>query len=124
MLKMNYVIVGLGGAFGALLRFSTFKLFNGYFSSYTITLIINCCGSFLLGLLFYTVQKKSNSLYLFVTTGMLSGFTTFSTFSADVVQLLQNEHYWKGATISALSLFGCVFFASLGAIVAKVGFKK
>ena len=55
---------------------------------------------------------------------MLSGFTTFSTFSADVVQLLQNEHYWKGATISALSLLGCIFFAYLGASLAKVGFKK
>ena len=121
---MNYAIVGLGGAIGALLRFSTFNLFNGYFPPYTITLIINCCGCFILGLLFYTVQKKSNPLYLFVTTGMLSGFTTFSTFSADVVQLLQNEDYWKGATISALSLFGCILFAYLGAIVAKVGFKK
>ena len=121
---MNYVIVGLGGAIGALLRFSIFKLFNGYFTSYTITVIINCFGSFLLGLLFYTVQKKSNPLYLFVTTGMLSGFTTFSTFSADVVQLLQNEHYWKGATIFTLSLLGCISFAYLGATVAKVGFKK
>lgn len=121
---MNYVIVGLGGAIGAFVRFSTFNLFNGYLPSYIITLIINCCGSFILGFLFYTVQKKSNPLYLFVTTGMLSGFTTFSTFSADVVQLLQNEHYWQGATISVLSLLGCIFFAYLGAIVTKVGFKK
>ena len=64
---MNYVIVGLGGTIGALLRYSTFNLFNEYFSSYTITVIINCCGSIILGFLFYTVRKKSNPPYLFVT---------------------------------------------------------
>ena len=121
---MNYLIVGLGGAIGAMLRYGAMNVLFGTFSAPIITLCINSFGSFILGFLFYTVQKKSNQLYLFVTTGILSGFTTFSTFSLDVVQLLQDEQYWKGATISILSLLGCIFFAFIGAVVAKVGYKK
>ena len=121
---MNYLFVGLGGAIGAFVRFSTFNIFNEYFSPSTITLIINCLGSFILGYLFYTVQKKSNPLYLFVTTGMLSGFTTFSTFSSDVVKFLQSGSYIHAVIIVVFSLLGCVLFASIGAIVAKVGYSK
>ena len=121
---MNYLIVGFGGALGAMLRYGAMNVLPGTFSTPIITLCINSFGSFILGFLFYTVLKKSNRLYLFVTTGVLSGFTTFSTFSLDVVQLLQNELYWKAATISALSLFGCVIFAYLGAFFAKGGYKK
>ena len=124
MFKMNYLIVGLGGAIGAMLRYGAMNVFIGTFSATIITLCINSFGSFLLGFLFYIVQKKSNQFYLFVTTGILSGFTTFSTFSLDVVQLLQDEFYWKAAVISTLSLFGCIFFAYLGAVLAKVGYKK
>ena len=121
---MNYIIVGLGGSIGAMLRYGAMIVLSNTFSAPIITLCINSVGSFILGFLFYTVKKKSNPLYLFVTTGILSGFTTFSTFSLDVVQLLQNELYWKAATISALSLLGCTFFAYSGAVLAKVGYKK
>ncbi len=121
---MNYLIVGFGGALGAMLRYGAMIVLTGTLSASIITLCINSFGSFFLGILFYTVQNKSNQLYLFVSTGILSGFTTFSTFSLDVVHLLQNELYWKAATISTLSLFGCIFFAYLGALVAKVGYKK
>ena len=124
MLKMNYVIVGLGGAIGAILRYGVMNGLIGTLSAPIITLCINSSGSFILGFLFYTFGQKSNRFYLFVTTGMLSGFTTFSTFSSDVVKLLQNEHYLHAAVISVFSLLGCILFAYIGAVLAKVGLKR
>lgn len=121
---MNYLIVGLGGAIGAMLRYGVMSVLIGTFSAPIITLCINSFGSFILGFLFYTVQQKSNPFYLFVTTGMLSGFTTFSTFSSDVVKLLHSEHYLSAAFISVGSLLGCILFALIGAVLAKVGFRR
>ncbi len=124
MFKMNYLIVGLGGAIGATLRYGVINVLLGTFSAPVITVFINSFGSFILGFLFYIVQKKSNQFYLFVTTGMLSGFTTFSTFSLDVAKLLQNAHYVQAAAISVISLIGCILSAYIGAILAKVGYRK
>ena len=121
---MNYVIVGLGGAIGAILRYGVMNGLIGTLSAPIITLCINSLGSFILGFLFYTFGQKSNRLYLFVTTGMLSGFTTFSTFSSDVVKLLQNEHYLHAGVISVFSLLGCILSADIGAVLAKVGFRR
>mgnify|MGYP003419616035 CR=1 FL=1 len=121
---MNYLIVGLGGAIGAMSRYGVMSILIDTLSAPIITLCINSFGSFALGFLFYTVQQKSNQLYLFLTTGMLSGFTTFSTFSLDVVKLLQNEHYLNAAFISVVSLLGCILFAYIGAVLAKVGFRR
>jgi len=121
---MNYIIVGLGGAIGATLRYGVMSVLIGMISSPIITLCINSFGSFILGFLFYTVQQKSSQFYLFVTTGMLSGFTTFSTFTSDVVKLLQNEHYLNALVISLVSLIGCILFAFIGAVLAKVGFRR
>ena len=56
------------------------------------TLVINILGSFLMGVLaeaFLIRGGESQSVRLFLTTGVLGGFTTFSTFSLDAVALYQ-----------------------------------
>lgn len=87
MLK-NILLVGAGGALGSILRY----LITVAFAYFTIcnewaTLLANVLGSFLIGLL---ISTTGNSVYLFAAVGFCGGFTTFSTFSAQAIQLLQS----------------------------------
>lgn len=96
MEKVFYV--GIGGFIGASLRYLTslviLKCFKYEFP--VATLIINVVGAVLIGLIMY-LSLKSNAislnLKLFLTTGILGGLTTFSTFSFETVSLFQNGRY-------------------------------
>lgn len=106
---MNIVmlsLVGAGGAMGAMLRFWVGSLLAplsiaGQFPYGT--LVINLLGSCALGLLAGLLMRAndggyaSSALYLLLGTGVLGGFTTFSTFSLEVVQMID-----RGATASAI----------------------
>lgn len=85
---MNVILVGLGGAIGAVLRF---LLSND--SSYPVLVIltINVAGALLLGVVSAMV---SGQIRLLVGTGMLGGFTTYSALAVDTVELLQENVAW------------------------------
>lgn len=115
---MNYIIVGIGGALGAISRYVLYQLpLNIEFS--IITLMINIFGSIFLGYIFYQFQHHNKKIYLFVTTGFLSGFTTFSTFSLETITLLQESNYGQGTMNIVLSLFCCIGGCGLGAWIGK-----
>ncbi|MCY7271783.1 MAG: fluoride efflux transporter CrcB [Sphingomonas bacterium] len=76
------LLVFVGGGLGALLRYLAGLLAQGPLT----TLAINVLGSFAIGLL---VAVPSGPLRLFLAVGLLGGFTTFSAFSLDAVQLWQ-----------------------------------
>lgn len=91
---MNYVIIGLGGIIGANLRYLLAQIF---FSANTFpwaTLFANMIGAFVFGLLFhlFTHYKQSNWT-LFVRTGIISSFTTFSAFSIEFILLIEDAAY-------------------------------
>lgn len=88
------LLVGLGGAIGALLRYLTglaaLKLFSGS-SVYTGTLFANIIGCFLAGVLLSFFRLSVNtpeSVVLFLTVGILGSYTTFSTFALETGKLL------------------------------------
>jgi fluoride exporter len=85
--------VGLGAALGALLRWQLAVWLNASYPTLPPgTLLANVLGGYLVGLAvaFFANQPDwSPAWRLFVITGFLGGLTTFSTFSAEVVQLLQ-----------------------------------
>ena len=111
----NFLLVMVGGGIGAGIRHLTnigaMRLVGANFPWGTMA--INIVGSFAMGLFIALLGRRfggSNELRLFVATGILGGFTTFSAFSLDFATLWE-----RGATLPA---FGYALFSVAGAIVA------
>lgn len=87
MTLLHMVLVGVGGFFGAISRFSLSRLINRWFPSKIpfATLTINLAGSFLLGMIIGANMNKFG--FLLLGTGFMGAFTTFSTFKLEGVQL-------------------------------------
>jgi len=81
------------------------------------TLAVNVLGSFLLAVLMYVgveADLMSPTLRLALTTGVLGGFTTYSTFSYETMRYLQ-EGVWGLAILNVfISVFGCLAACVLG----------
>lgn len=98
--------ITIGAAIGAIARWLLALGLNGLFPSLPPgTLLANLIGAYLIGLalgLFAQHPDLPPQWRLFVITGVLGGLTTFSTFSGEVVHLLQQGRLaWAGAAISA-----------------------
>lgn len=88
------LLIALGGALGSALRHLTnqaaLRLFGAQFPFGTFT--VNLLGSLLMGLLVELVARRfdaSTELRLFIATGVLGGYTTFSAFSLDTIALFE-----------------------------------
>lgn len=94
MQPLSILLVAAGGAFGCILRFVLInhiaRLNPGTFP--LGTLVVNIIGSLLIGIVL-AKWGTEHSVRAFVVTGMLGGFTTFSAFSWDALQLLQRGNY-------------------------------
>ena len=89
----DFIAVGFGGFIGAVLRYliMTVKIRDCGFP--VKTLLINVMGAFVIGLITAAVVKNypiNPKLVLFLKVGICGGFTTFSTFALETVNLLQN----------------------------------
>ena len=91
----NLLLVFIGGGIGSILRFGTNLFINHYAFSHIGTLVVNVLGSFLFGIIVTIGEGKSNYFNLFLLTGLLGGFTTFSQFSYDVIALQNNENLYS-----------------------------
>ena len=90
---VSYLIVFLGGGVGAALRHGVNRLSLAYFGPgfpYG-TMVVNVAGSLAMGVLagLFLARGSSQEWRLFLATGVLGGFTTFSAFSLDAVALWQ-----------------------------------
>ncbi|CAH0156152.1 CrcB family protein [Peribacillus simplex] len=107
--------VGFGGAAGAILRYCVILTAGHTFFPFG-TLLINIVGSFLLGMINgYFALKKKSLVFLALGSGFCGGFTTMSTFSQEVVNLLQTSLPLAGLYIGSTLFFGLVAgFLGLG----------
>jgi fluoride exporter len=117
MLK-NFLLVGLGGMIGSMLRYAASLLVKNSAAGFPYaTFSVNIIGSFIIGYVFGLGLKEGGLNWdwrLFLTTGICGGFTTFSALSLEGVALLQHQRY---------STFAVYFIASiiLGLIAAWAG---
>lgn len=86
--------IAIGGALGSVLRYLTTLIVNKYFESNfpVATFITNILGCFLIGVFFGVFEKQntiSQDLKFFLITGICGGYTTFSAFSLENIQLMQ-----------------------------------
>ena len=114
---MNVILVGLGGAIGAALKFF---LSNGATYPVLVILAINVAGAFALGVVSSMVSGQAR---LFVGTGMLGGFTTYSALAVDTVELLQDNAAW-GLAYAVGSVVLGVGAAWLGLKAGRVGAER
>jgi fluoride exporter len=90
----NILIVGLGGGAGSILRYLCQKWINEYYQHNfpLATFFVNVSGCFLIGV-FYALGERGNILSpqtrLLLVTGFCGGFTTFSTFAFESMNLLR-----------------------------------
>lgn len=116
MQKLLYVGMGafIGGCLRYLVSLHAPKLFGTQLPYGT--LIVNVVGGFLIGLIMelsLATNQISPELRLFLTTGILGGLTTFSTFSYETVNFLSEGKYMLGLVNTVLNLF-----LSLGGVIA------
>ena len=94
----NLFLVLLGGGLGSISRYLlSFYLTKNNVSNFPwATFIANSVGCLLIGLFFGYIQKnnlQNETLKLLLITGFCGGFTTFSTFSLENIQFIQNQNY-------------------------------
>ncbi|HEX2915823.1 MAG TPA: fluoride efflux transporter CrcB [Chloroflexia bacterium] len=114
----KYLIVGGGGALGALVRYwlgGLFKIGTGGFP--VGTFLINLSGSFILGLFLTLITERylvRAEWRLFFATGFVGAYTTFSSFTNEALTLYRQDFWLVGLLYSAASLLGGMIFVWLG----------
>lgn len=104
--------VGIGGALGAMNRYLIGLIPVRHTGGFPVlTLFINVLGAFCIGLIAVYAGKRPEfdpRLILFLKVGVCGGFTTFSTFSFETTQLMQNGKAGTAVIYALLSVSLCV----------------
>ncbi|OOG28849.1 fluoride ion transporter CrcB [Thioalkalivibrio denitrificans] len=126
MNPIGFLLVGIGATLGAWLRWWFGTVLNPIFPTLPFgTLAANLAGGYLIGVaitLFAQHPGLPPEARLFAITGFLGAFTTFSTFSAEVVSLATRGQYGWAAGAAAAHLAGSLLMTLLG--IASVGLLK
>lgn len=121
---MILVGVAIGGAIGSVLRYMIHTQSTQWFgNSFPYgTLLINVIGSLLIGFLSYTLIERisvSEEVRFAVLVGVLGGFTTFSTFSLETLNLILQGHFVSAVGNVLLSVSVCLLACFLGLSLAR-----
>jgi len=121
---INLFYVASGGAVGAVLRYLTSNFYKFYFPNFPIgTLFINFIGSFLIGILASNLESRGTSyifIKYFLIIGILGSFTTFSTFSLETIQLVNDKKLFLSLVYIFLSISLCILGAFFGFNINKI----
>jgi CrcB protein len=123
MERLAWVCVGsaLGGGARYLMSLGALRLLGPGFP--VGTLAVNLLGSFLIGAIMHvglTTTWISPGMRLFLTTGVMGGFTTYSTFNYETLALATNGEWLLAYANVGATLFGCIAAGLLGVALAKL----
>jgi CrcB protein len=114
----QFAAVGIGAAVGAWLRWGLSAWLNPKAPSFPLgTLAANLIGGYLIGLavaFFLARGDLAHEWRLFTVTGLLGGLTTFSTYSAEVVELALRGDYGAAFLLAAAHLAGSLLLTVAG----------
>ncbi len=116
--------IGTGSFIGGVFRYLVSQFVQArFFSTFPFgTLTVNILGCFLIGLVFGLSERgnMSQEWRLFLATGVLGGFTTFSAFSNESVGMLRDGQFWyAGAYIGASVVIGLIA-TIIGIMITKL----
>ncbi|ARD45855.1 MULTISPECIES: fluoride efflux transporter CrcB [Colwelliaceae] len=120
-----YLVVALGGAFGASFRFYISQLILNWLGKGFpfATLAVNISGSLIMGALYGLIEQGVIEVSVYRTLigiGFLGAFTTFSTFSLDTLLLIQQGDIFKATINILLNVCLCIFAAALGMYIVSI----
>ncbi|WP_332686162.1 fluoride efflux transporter CrcB [Devosia sp.] len=120
-----FLLVGAGGAIGAMARFGFASLFGRLWPMGfpLATLLINIIGSaamgIFIGLMARWLPAWQSEARLFFAVGVLGGFTTFSTFSLDAIVLIERGDWLQAGAYVLLSVVLCLIGLYLGLLAIR-----
>lgn len=122
---MRYVYIAILGLVGIFLRYEIGLFASRHFpTNFPIaTFFINIVGSFFIGMLWAFAFEKSGmseDLRIGFTVGLLGGFTTFSSYSLESVQLFESGKIGTGLAYFTLSPLLCLAAAYAGLVVTRL----
>lgn len=124
MLISQWLAVGVGAALGAWARWGLGLMLNAALPSLALgTLAANLIGAYMMGIaisLFAFAPTISTEWRLFVMTGLLGGMTTFSTFSAEGVNLIARGQYGWATTHILLHVIGSLLMTGIGILTIQL----
>jgi fluoride exporter len=120
----RFLLICLGGAVGTgaryLIAVEAPRVLGTTFPYGTLT--VNFIGSFLLGAIMHvglTTNLMSPELRLILATGMMGGFTTYSTFNYETLEYLREGAFWLAGLNVAATLMLCLLAGALGLALAR-----
>ncbi|MBF8982940.1 fluoride efflux transporter CrcB [Lutibacter sp. B2] len=112
------ILVGIGGMFGAIMRFYIGKFIASRTASdfSYATFLINISGCILLGILMNLYRSKdiSTTIWMLLGVGFLGAYTTFSTFGYETIGFIEKKLYIQGGVYVLLSITLGIFGAWVG----------
>jgi CrcB protein len=123
---MNMVLlVALGGALGSIARYlmaSRIQTATGW--NFPLgTVLVNILGCFLIGILYVLLVARPDprhELRALLITGVMGGFTTFSSFSLETVTMAMNGNYGGASLNVVVSVVACLVGTVLGIALARI----
>ena len=119
---MNFLLICLGGSLGALSRFYLSSLIEKqeYIEITLGIMAVNILGCFFLGLFYNLINSDlERILNPFLFIGFLGAFTTFSAFSKESLELINNGHILSAFFYVSISVFACLGSTWLGMALMK-----
>lgn len=120
---LSLLSIALGSVIGAWLRWGISLRFNSVFENIPFgTILVNLIGAFIIGLAvsFFSNSSISPNYKLFLVTGFCGALTTFSTFSIEVVGLLQASKFEYAISTIAIHVIGSLIFTLLGIFTYQI----